>query len=234
LVASNAVGVVTSQVATLTVQIPPAIVQGPQSVATNAGATVEFAVTASGTEPLRYQWRLNSAPLAGATNRLLTLGAVQTANLGAYTVEVSNLVGRAVGGPATLSFLNNDTDNDGIPDDWEQRYGLAANNPNDALLDLDGDGMNNLQEYLAGTDPTNAASVLKLEITLTGGAGASVFWFNAVSNKTYTVQYQNQLTTNGWLRLLDLGAAPTNRQVGITNSGAGAFRFLRIATPQLP
>ncbi|MFX1606083.1 MAG: hypothetical protein ACFFDD_09255, partial [Promethearchaeota archaeon] len=45
-------------------------------------------------------------------------------------------------------------DNDGMPDSWEMLYGLDMNNPNDAQLDKDGDGLTNLQEYLLGTNPT--------------------------------------------------------------------------------
>ena len=46
-----------------------------------------------------------------------------------------------------------DDDNDGMPDQWEQQYGL---NPlvADADLDLDADGTTNLQEYHSGTDPS--------------------------------------------------------------------------------
>jgi len=49
-----------------------------------------------------------------------------------------------------------DNDNDGMPDAWEIAHGL---NPlvNDADGDLDGDGVSNLAEYLAGTDPSVAA-----------------------------------------------------------------------------
>jgi len=44
-----------------------------------------------------------------------------------------------------------DWDGDGIPDDWEIKYGL---NPgvDDSGLDPDGDGLPNLQEYYRGTD----------------------------------------------------------------------------------
>jgi hypothetical protein len=47
-----------------------------------------------------------------------------------------------------------DWDADGMPDDWEMRYGL---NPwvNDADLDSDGDGLTNMEEYERGTDPFN-------------------------------------------------------------------------------
>lgn len=46
-----------------------------------------------------------------------------------------------------------DNDGDGMPDDWESRYGLNPVDPTDAAGDLDGDGVSNLDEYLRGTEP---------------------------------------------------------------------------------
>lgn len=51
-----------------------------------------------------------------------------------------------------------DSDNDGLTDDWEVRYGLNPKDPNDAHLDLDGDGFTNFEEYEAKTDPTDPKS----------------------------------------------------------------------------
>jgi hypothetical protein len=48
-----------------------------------------------------------------------------------------------------------DTDNDGMDDNWELEHGLKVG-INDAALDADSDGLTNLQEYLAGTDPQKA------------------------------------------------------------------------------
>ncbi|SDK75420.1 hypothetical protein [Microbulbifer yueqingensis] len=46
-----------------------------------------------------------------------------------------------------------DTDGDGIPDYWENIHGLSATDPNDAVADLDGDNLDNLAEFKAGTFP---------------------------------------------------------------------------------
>jgi len=50
-----------------------------------------------------------------------------------------------------------DDDDDGMPDTWEDQYGLNSL-VNDASVDSDNDGYTNLQEYQAGTDPSNPNS----------------------------------------------------------------------------
>jgi hypothetical protein len=47
-----------------------------------------------------------------------------------------------------------DTDGDGLPDSWELQYGLNINLPDDASIDLDGDGLSNLAEFDMASDPT--------------------------------------------------------------------------------
>src|SRR5690606_4418365 len=46
-----------------------------------------------------------------------------------------------------------DSDGDGMPDEWERRYGLNPNDASDGSGDLDGDVYTNIEEYLNGTDP---------------------------------------------------------------------------------
>lgn len=47
-----------------------------------------------------------------------------------------------------------DSDNDGMPDAWELRYGLDPNDPSDATEDCNGDGYTNIEKYINGIDPT--------------------------------------------------------------------------------
>lgn len=61
---------------------------------------------------------------------------------------------------AVNPLLNADRDNDGLPDAWEFAQGFDVSNPADGLLDTDGDGRNNLAEYLAGSDPYNSNDVV--------------------------------------------------------------------------
>ncbi len=46
-----------------------------------------------------------------------------------------------------------DADNDGMPDDWEKRFGFNPANAADGALDADDDGYTNLEEFLNATAP---------------------------------------------------------------------------------
>jgi hypothetical protein len=110
-VVTNVAGAVTSAVAVLTVLVPPSITTQPVNQTNPVGSTASFALTASGTSPLGYQWRLNGANLAngsrisGATSSAVTITGIQTADAGNYTAVVTNSAGSLTSAIATLTVI---------------------------------------------------------------------------------------------------------------------------------
>ncbi len=102
---SNGAGTVTSDAATLTVLVAPAITTSPSSQTIAVGASATFTVVATG-NPLNYQWHRNGADIAGATASSLTLSGASAADDGNYTVTVSNSLGSVTSSAATLTVLN--------------------------------------------------------------------------------------------------------------------------------
>jgi len=94
-------------------------------------------------------------------------------------------------GVVTIFYL--DSDGDDMPDLWELSYGLNPTNALDATQNLDADLANNRDEYLAGTNPTNAHSYLGISLVKAEDVGAVVEW-NAVSNRLYKVLWTSSLS----------------------------------------
>ncbi len=63
-------------------------------------------------------------------------------------------------GDGEADILDFDDDNDGMPDWWEELHGLNPFDPADANQDPDGDGLTNLEEFLAGTDPNVSEGII--------------------------------------------------------------------------
>jgi hypothetical protein len=152
------------------------LIDGAEQPRTNAQgqATYRFqgSYCGSGQRDLRYTW----GGMAAGQHYLQVLYvgdglALQTSRL--VRVEL---------------FGVTDTDGDGLPDTWEIQHGL---NPNDATGDHgaggdpDGDEFTNLEEFLAGTDPQNPTSLLKI-LPLQAG-GREITWLS-VPGKNYQVQ----------------------------------------------
>ena len=106
-VVSDYSGSVTSSVATLTISgvpVSPTITAQPQSLSVNPGNNAAFNVFATGTAPLRYQWRFDNTDIGSATNSLFTRTNTQLTDLGNYSVVVTNIAGSVTSAVATLTF----------------------------------------------------------------------------------------------------------------------------------
>lgn len=85
-------------------------------------------------------------------------GDVATILVSGIVAETFSINGKGQFIQKNLTVTSADTDNDGLPDVYENDHGLNPFNSSDAAADADGDGITNLQEYLAGTDPNHSDS----------------------------------------------------------------------------
>ena len=84
----------TSDLLPLTVQAgPPQVVQAPKSSTLYVNGKATFGVEVLGSRPMTYQWKHGAAAIPGATDAILVLSDVRTADAGDYTVTVTNPYG---------------------------------------------------------------------------------------------------------------------------------------------
>jgi len=99
--------------------------------------------------------------------------------------------------PSLKPNADKDSDMDGMPDEWEKKYGL---NPNldDANRDMDDDGFTNLEEYDSGTNPADPNDfpppVVKLKIVKTARIPLALTFQAIASRKDGVYCVKNRMT----------------------------------------
>ena len=114
---------------------------------------------------------------------------------------------------------------------WLQRYGLPTDGSAD-YSDPDQDGMNNWQEWVCGTCPTNALSLLRLVSAMHTRTNVTVTW-QSVPGVNYFLQRSANLAAPFALLATNiLGQAGTTSYADTNATGAGPF-FYRVRVNHL-
>src|SRR5207253_9976348 len=128
------------------------------------GTTLLASLNLQGTGPGNG---LSSKPVLAANGRTVVFQSFASDLVPGDYNELRDVFVLRLGGP--------DSDGDGMDDDWEMAYfGTLAR---DGKGDFDGDGRTDLEEFQAGTDPTDNGSVLRaLTLSPMGGGATRLIW----------------------------------------------------------
>jgi hypothetical protein len=143
----------------------------------------------------------------------------------------------------TLGFDNGggsvDSDNDGLPDDWElTNFGNLGRDGNG---DFDGDGFSDRDEYIAGSDPKSASSTGPRPAVVRNGTGFHVT-FPTLTGRNYRLLYRDNLVSGSWQPVTALAGGQTNPAPGTggnvtltdTATPSGGMRFYQIEVTLVP
>jgi hypothetical protein len=151
---------------------------------------------------------INRVVVNDPTHLTINITVSSTATLGSRTITVTNPDSQSASSSAGILTIDpsTDSDGDGIPDWWMELYfGHAIGQANDrsrASDDADGDGLTNIQEFHAHTNPRNSASTLRITLVQKAADGMHIT-FTSVSGKSYRLESKNSLGATNWSLVTD-------------------------------
>jgi enediyne biosynthesis protein E4 len=240
---SNSYGSVLSSDTQLSILVRPVVTLHPVSQSIVAGGSVTLSASAEGHPlPLTFRWRKDSSYISNlvvnGTDSFLTLTNLQaTAATNQFNVVVTNRGGlSSLSSNAVINVLA-DTDGDGMPDEWELTHNFDPADSADAAWDRDNDGVSNLDEYRAGSDPLDMETFLSIAfVTIQGLPRTASVTFPAVAPKTYTVLRRDFADRGAWIPIADVPATSTNRLVTVRDptpiTPEQTQGFYRLVTPR--
>jgi len=217
----------------------------------NAGPTAATGVTV--TDPLHFGVLLSSASASQGSvsfaNRTVTadLGVlaanssatVTIAMFHAITNKATNVayvtadsadpnMANNISAPVITTGLGpiNDSDSDGMPNWWETLHGLnpsSSSGINGANGDFDGEGVRNIDEWLADTDPADPNSFFHVE-AISVDAGVTTLQFQSSPIRRYGTLFTSDLTTS-YTNLFTFDGNGAVMFINHTNSDGGFYEL---------
>lgn len=221
-------------------------ISAPPSNNVNEGTTrqlqaaplLDDTTTLTPLDPSTVTWSVVNGPITGiSASGLATAGTVYQDTLGTVGGTAQGLSGQLA-----LTILNVNVDDfgsyagDGIDDAWQVQY-FGQNNPNAGPNnDPDGDGQNNLFEWIAGVDPTSPSSrfVLSIAPVANQPSQRALTFSPRLTDRTYVVKSKVNMTDATWSSLTSSTTndnGQTRTVVDLSATGSTKFYHVEISKP---
>jgi hypothetical protein len=211
--------------------LPPVVVSRTNDQAITPGIDITLEVSATGSDPLSYEWQKDDVTLPGEIASNLAITDLVLADQGSYTCTVSNAVGGTTSDPIILSADPFDV--------VMAQYGLDSLTDGIASFDPDLDGYSNYMEFLLGGNPTVGGAESNLFSTRRTG-GDFIFEYTrrvTAAAVVHEVEHSTDLATD-WKAAVHgvdgvtIGTSPAvdteNEMVTVSIPTAGSRHFGRL------
>ncbi|MEI8290241.1 MAG: S8 family serine peptidase [Verrucomicrobiota bacterium] len=181
-------------------------------------------ISAIGTTPVQT----GVAPAITISNLAAGQYLVQFSDVPYYQTPPDQTNALTAGGTTSFSghydFL--DANSNGISDSWERDYFGAISTNRTSQTDTDHDGMTDYAEFIAGTNPADAASRFYFTGETSLGNGLVQLQWAVVTNRLYQVHAATNLA--GWQPVTAWMQAATAPVMTYTATNTGGARFYRV------
>jgi len=201
------------------------------SILSTSGIVFKFAANGA--------WTINFGRASGTASSLPLVDFA--GNPGGQNIPVPaslNGVFRFIFNEQTRQFsmvqVGQDSDGDGLPDEWETYHGLVPTDDGSGLLmngpagDNDSDFVSNFGEYVADTDPNDIGSYLAARSVACNAFGGIDVTFPASTNRIYSVDANVDPATTSWTSIIPAFIPGTGSVMTITDTNQTGIRNYRV------